>query len=97
MKNPTLMYDETGLPTWFLIGSNSLFFPILGDEQRTLINWLYDLKEEYKFNPILITAFPEIEGYEDNIPFETIRLSAKVEYNRNLIIYLNKIRQFFIN
>ena len=81
------MYDETGLPTWFLIGSNSLFFPILGDEQRTLINWLYDLKEEYKFNPILITAFPEIEGYEDNIPFETIRLSAKVEYNRNLIIY----------
>ena len=92
MKNPTLMYDENGLPTWFLIGSNSLFFPILGDEERTLINWLHDLKEEYKFNPILITAFPEIEGYEDNIPFETIRLSAKVEYNRNLIIYLNKIR-----
>ena len=64
----------------------------MGDEQRTLINWLHDLKGEYKFNPILITAFPEIEGYEDNIPFETIRLSAKVEYNRNLIIYLNKIR-----
>ena len=92
MKTPNLMYDETGLPTWFLIGSNSLFFPILGDEQRTLINWLHDLKEEYKFNPILITAFPEIEGYEDNIPFDTIRLSAKVEYNRNLIIYMNNIR-----
>jgi len=92
MKTPNIMYDETGLPTWFLIGSNSLFFPIWGDEERTLINWLQDLKEEYKFNPILITAFPEIEGYDDNIPFETVRLSAKVEYNRNLIIYVNKIR-----
>ena len=68
MKTPNIMYDETGLPTWFLIGSNSLFFPIWGDGERTLINWLQDLREEYKFNPILITAFTCIAASKGIIP-----------------------------
>lgn len=92
MEIQNFAYDERGLPIWFLIGSNSLFLPLLGDEERTIINWLEDLKNEYNFHPVLITSFPEIEGFDNDIPFETIRLSPKVEYNRNLLIYLNNVR-----
>lgn len=93
MEIQTLITDERGLPLSFLIGSNSLFFPLLGDREKTIMNFLHDFKEECNITPVLITSFPEIEGFDINIPFETIRLTPKVEYNRNLLIYLNTVKK----
>ena len=69
--------------TRILVGSNNLFFPQYGGGDMAFMEWLVDLNDN-GVEIVIITTFPEIEGFEKELPFEVIRLLDKIPYDVKL-------------
>jgi len=65
-----------------LVGTN-LFHPLYGGGEKALIEWLVDLQKR-DIDICVITTVPEIEGLEKDFPFEVIRMSKKIPYEKSI-------------
>jgi glycosyltransferase involved in cell wall biosynthesis len=65
-----------------LVGTN-LFHPLYGGGEKALIEWLIDLQKR-DIDICVITTVPEIEGLEKDFPFEVIRMSKKIPYEKSI-------------